>query len=268
VLHIRAENEGLDSEMHLTVNGGTIHILSGNDGINTNEDGVSVTTINGGAVNITVTGETGEGDGIDSNGWLVINGGTVTASACAHSADAGIDSDMGIHINGGTVIAGGHMLDRIEDGGQSYAVFSFAREQKGGEMLRVKDETGAVWAEFCLPNDCSVVIYSSADWKEGTYTLWSGETQLAGQGGGIGGGGMRPGGEGSWQPPTGEQPPVGGMQPPEGGFAPDGQRPPEKPGWGEHGGAPGGVMGQGGELSAAFRLVNGVNQFSNISPLQ
>ena len=68
VLDIVADNEGLDSELHLTINGGNINIVSGNDGINTNEDGVSVTTVNGGNLNILVTGETGEGDGIDSNG--------------------------------------------------------------------------------------------------------------------------------------------------------------------------------------------------------
>ena len=50
VLNINAENKGLDSELHLTINGGVINITSGNDGINTNEDGVSVTTINGGTV--------------------------------------------------------------------------------------------------------------------------------------------------------------------------------------------------------------------------
>lgn len=49
-LEIVADNEGLDSELHLTINSGNIHILAGNDGINTNEDGVSVTTINGGIV--------------------------------------------------------------------------------------------------------------------------------------------------------------------------------------------------------------------------
>ena len=88
VLNITADNEGLDTELHLTINGGTINITSGNDGINTNEDNVSVTTINGGSVNIQVTGETGEGDGIDSNGYLVINGGAVNAAACSSSGDA------------------------------------------------------------------------------------------------------------------------------------------------------------------------------------
>ena len=38
ILNITAKNEGLDSELHLTINGGIINISSGNDGINTNED--------------------------------------------------------------------------------------------------------------------------------------------------------------------------------------------------------------------------------------
>ena len=77
VLNIFAENEGLDSELHLTVNGGVINILSGNDGINTNEDGVSVTTVNGGTMTIEVDGAIGEGEGIESNGWVGIKGGNV-----------------------------------------------------------------------------------------------------------------------------------------------------------------------------------------------
>ena len=102
---------------------GEASVVGGSVGIGVSVGaGVSVTTINGGTLRIRVTGETGEGDGIDSNGWLVINGGTVVAEACSQSADAGIDSDMGIHINGGTVIATGSMLDRIEEGGQNYAV--------------------------------------------------------------------------------------------------------------------------------------------------
>ncbi len=40
-------------------------------------------------------------------------------------------------------------------------------------------------------NDCSILIYSSSDLKVGTYSLWSGEKQLAGQSGGMMN--MRPG---------------------------------------------------------------------------
>lgn len=138
VLNIKAQNEGLNSELHLTINGGIINITSGNDGINTNEDKVSVTTMNGGTLNITCDGSSGEGDGIDSNGWIVINGGTVNAQACSTSIDAGIDSDNGIYINGGKVIASGNMLDHIAGGNQTYVVFSFASRQKGGDTYTIK----------------------------------------------------------------------------------------------------------------------------------
>ena len=227
VLNIKAENEGLDSELHLTVNGGNINIESGNDGINTNEDGVSVTTVNGGKLTVKVTGETGEGDGIDSNGWLVINGGTVAAAACSNSADAGIDSDMGIHINGGTVIATGHMLDRIEEGGQNYAVFRLGQKQTGGETVAVKDGDGKTLLETKPENGYSILIYSSPELKGGTYTLWSGGEQLAGGFGGMMG---EPGGMGRPERPDGMQRPgEGGQKPPEGFAPPDGGERPGMP---------------------------------------
>ena len=178
VLNINAENEGLDSELHLTINGGQINIVSGNDGINTNEDKVSVTTINGGFLNIAVDGSSGEGDGIDSNGWLVINGGVINTSAYAASMDAGIDSDMGIHINGGTVIAAGNMLDHISDSEQNYVVFTFQNKVKGGEEITlVKDEESHF---LTMSNDFTYLLVSKATFgEEGAYTLWKGEEQLS-----------------------------------------------------------------------------------------
>ncbi|MBE6563103.1 MAG: carbohydrate-binding domain-containing protein [Ruminococcaceae bacterium] len=238
ILNITAENEGLDSELHLTLNGGIVNIVSGNDGINTNEDGVSVTTINGGSLEIAVTGETGEGDGIDSNGWLVINGGEVTAFACSKSADAGIDSDMGIHITGGTVTAGGSMLDRIEEGGQNFAVFSFYEARKAGELISIKDESEKTVAEISPLNDCSNIIYSSPDLTAGTYTLWVEDELFGGcKGGMMGQGGFKPDGvQGETLPeaPEGEgtvrpdfERPENGEAPEGGGRRPFGEEPPE-----------------------------------------
>ncbi len=186
-LTIEADNEGLDSELHLTVSGGDISIQSGNDGINTNADGVSVTTINGGRLTIHVTGTTGEGDGIDSNGWLVINGGEVYAYACGTSGDAGIDSDMGIQLRGGTVCATGNMLDRIEETSQTHAVFTFSETQPGGSYT-LKAADGTTVLECQPANAFRYLIFSSPDLTEGSYTLWSGDTQfegMAGSGGGF-----------------------------------------------------------------------------------
>ncbi len=290
ILNINAENEGLDSELHLTINGGNINIRSGNDGINTNEDGVSVTTVNGGNVKIVVTGETGEGDGIDSNGWLVIKGGSVVASACSLSGDAGIDSDMGIHIVGGNVIATGNMLDRIEEGGLNYAVFNFAERQKGTQAVLLKNAEDNVILEHIAENDYSILVFSSPDLKTGAYTLWNGESQLAGQGGE--GMNMRPNGF----RPEGEAPdgitPPDGMTPPE---IPEGEAIPEKPDkWNPEGQEPpvDGMPGQGmmpsegagrparpegdtegadgferelGELKPEFEIIEGANLFVGVA---
>ena len=276
VLNIFAENEGLDSEVHLTVNGGVINILSGNDGINTNEDGVSVTTVNGGTMTIEVDGATGEGDGIDSNGWLVINGGTVIAAACGDSQDAGIDSDMGIYINGGTVVASGNMYDRIEDGGQNYVVFSFAERQQGGTTYTLEDVGSMPVGTYTPANDFTYLVISDANMSAANYRLLQGETPLSGivsdgeMGRGGMGGGPRPNGEA--QPPE-EAPDQERPQPGKDGMAvdpsgkdhpEDGVRPQRPEGFG---GMPG-AMQADGERVTAFAVTDGGNFITQVAPAE
>jgi hypothetical protein len=266
-LNIYAENEGLDSELHLSIFSGNIHIESGNDGINTNEDNVSVTRIAGGSLEIVVTGATGEGDGIDSNGWLVIDGGNVTASACGFSGDAGIDADLGVYIRGGRVVASGNMFDRLE-GNQACAVFTFQQRQTGGKPYTLKNEQGKEVLSCTPANDFQYLILSSPALTAGDYTLWQGGNQLSGSTM-AGMGGMMPGGMG--QGPNGQRPDLPeGMTPPDGqmpgGQRPDGQQPPEPPEGGQmpQGQRPGGMggpMGQPGEVSTTFTLVEGANFF-------
>ncbi len=269
-LQIVAENEGLDSELHLTINGGIISILSGNDGINTNEDNVSVTTINGGFLSVQVTGETGEGDGIDSNGWIVINGGTVVAMACSDSMDAGIDSDMGIYLNGGSVIATGNMLDRIDGGDSSYVVFQFAQRQTGDAVVTLRNAAGDVVFAHQPVNDYSYLVFASEDLAEGEYTLWSGETQLAGASSsdmGMMGMGQMPAMQ---EPPEGMEKPEGMQEPPKGMEKPEGmQEPPEgmeKPeGMQER---PGHMGGMSGERSETFVITRGGSYFTGVAPAE
>lgn len=294
ILNISADNEGLDSELHLTINGGNINITSGNDGINTNEDGISVTTINGGNLNVVVDGATGEGDGIDSNGWIVINGGSVTASACAVSADAGIDSDMGIYINGGTVIASGNMLDEIsEDSQQNYLVLGFASSQKGGTTYSIKDADDLIFAECAPFNDFTYLVVSGEALTEGTYSVWMGDTQLSGamSAGAMGGPGMMGPGNGAegerpempempemFERAEGERPemPENGEIPemperaegerpemPENGERPEMPENGERPEMPEDGEMPGNVSAE--ELSTEFEITTGGNYYMNVS---
>ena len=272
ILNINAENEGLDSELHLTVNGGNINIVSGNDGINTNEDYISVTTVNDGTLKIQVNGETGEGDGIDSNGWLVINGGTVIAEACSFSGDAGIDSDMGIHINGGTVLATGNMLDHISESEQPFAVFTFAERQSEGATYTLKDEDGNGIVTVAPENEFTYMIMSDEDMAVGEYTLWKNDIQLVGAEGAGGrggfGGGMRPEMSEDFEP--GKMPE--GMIPPEMPETFD----PEKVPQGMQGGRPGGNRGGRGdrenvnavEKSAIFTVKAGGSYFGQITEIE
>lgn len=276
ILNIFAENEGLDSELHLTINGGNINILAGNDGINTNEDGVSVTTINGGCLDIRVDGGTGEGDGIDSNGWLVINGGSVTAAACAASGDAGIDSDMGIYINGGTVMASGNMYDRIEDSGQNYVVFSFAERQQGGTTYTLEDVGSMPIGSYTPANDFTYLVISDGNMSAAYYRLLQGEAPLSGivsageMGSGGMGGGPRPDGE--MRPPEGvpgqerPQPGKGGMtmDPPGQERPEDGVRPQRPEGFG---GMPD-AMQADGERVTEFAIAEGGNFIMQVAPAE
>ena len=172
-LEVAAENEGICSEMHMTIQGGDIQIKSGNDGINTSKDKVSVFAMNGGNLEIQVTGETGEGDGIDSNGWLVVNDGTLRSYGCATSMDSGIDADKGIYINGGTVIASGNMKAELAAGKQDSVTFMIEERMEAGQNYQVKDENENLIMEAAPGNGFSVLVVSSKEIsEEDSCSLW------------------------------------------------------------------------------------------------
>ena len=239
---------------------------------------------------------TADNEGLDTELHLTINGGAVTAAACAESGDAGIDATAGITINGGTVMASGNMYDRIDGGDQTYVVFSFASRQTGGETYTLQDADGGTVGTWTPVNDFTCLVVSSPDLTAGEYTLWQGDTQLAGSAsdgmggpGGMGGGrpiddSQVPGDFDPQQAPTdgerlqrpeGEAPAelqenAGGDAPadpperPEGEAAPDGAEPPADgrgPGSGEDGQS-------AADLSEIFALTDGGNFFTGVSPLE
>jgi len=156
VLNINSEFEGLDCELHLTINGGNINITADNDGINVNEDDVSIFTMNAGTLQI-LAGTGYEGDGIDSNGYININGGTVISSA-KPQADSGLDSDKGTYINGGTVIATGSSMDVVseysEDSNQVTVNLIFSSQQSlTNPIIIANDKNKGVFAFDLSLND-------------------------------------------------------------------------------------------------------------------
>ena len=145
VLNITAGFEGLDSELHLTILGGNVNISSQDDGINVNEDGVSVLSINGGNLHI-LAGLGSEGDGIDSNGYITVYGGT-TISMANPGSDSGMDSDFGTYVFGGNVVALGSTMDWAKnDSSVSYTHaamnLQFSSSKSAGDSIVITDTAG------------------------------------------------------------------------------------------------------------------------------
>ena len=137
--------------MHLTINGGNIQINSEDDAINASEDNVSVITINDGTVYANVKSDAKEGDGIDSNGY--------------------------IYINGGTVIGTGNMVDEIsEDSSQKFIFLQFNNQISAGTLLTITDSNDSPITAYKTSKTYKTFLYSSSDLNTDSYNVYSGGT--------------------------------------------------------------------------------------------
>lgn len=277
-INIKKSYEGLEAATIL-INSGDIDIVSSDDGINASNGNdndmmpgnmggfgrvqekenssqseentsIAVIYINGGNVFINA-----DGDGIDSNGDLYINGGEVVVCGPTSDGDCALDYETSFVLNGGTVMAFGSsgMLESptaANNGG--CIVTSFNTQQAGTDMILYDSDKNVVMSYSSIPKKYSSVVLYSDKIKVGSdYTLNAGEasvsvtvTQIENNGmGGFGrpdnGGMNKPGGDmqlpegmsmpdGDMQPPEGMSMPEGGMQPPEGMSMPDGMEKPDK----------------------------------------
>ncbi len=113
-LTVESSFEGVDSELHMRINGGKLTILAQDDGINTNEEHVSIFEMKGGEVTI-FAGLGAEGDGVDSNGYIKISGGSLFINGI-RDPDHELDSDDGVYYTGGQVILDGEekVMDKTQ----------------------------------------------------------------------------------------------------------------------------------------------------------
>ena len=136
--------EGLDTELHLTVDSGVINVTAPDDGINVNEDYTSVFTLNGGTLSVTSTGA----DGIDSNGYIVLNKGTLNVSTASESGPEGaLDSIFDDYPQLG--IEGIYQSDDV--------VYNYTPYTSSSSQQQQQQETEIT------PNDTTVETYDSIE---------------------------------------------------------------------------------------------------------
>ena len=114
------------------------------------------------------------GDGIDSNKNLIINGGNIYTMGSSVGGDAGIDTDAGFEINGGTVIAlGSDMIERPEKSSKQKSVcFELNSKIAEGTKITLKNEDEGDIISFEAKEEFKTLIISNSKILDGTYYLY------------------------------------------------------------------------------------------------
>ena len=135
---------------------------------------------------ITIVNETArDADGLDSNGDIIITGGSIRISminsGSNNALDYGSESGGRMIISGGDVIACGSysMAEGFDtESGQCAMLYNFKRGAAGGTEIRLKDEDGNILLQYTVPCSFSSIAMSCPEMKQGeSYTLEIGDTE-------------------------------------------------------------------------------------------
>lgn len=109
-----------------------------------------------------------EGDGIDSNGSVEVNGGTLFVSGPTNSGNGFFDYDLEATVSGGTVVMTGTsgMAQNFTSGTQAFAMVS-ASGQAGSEVA-LTDEAGNEVASLVAAKRFDTVLVSAPGFAEGS----------------------------------------------------------------------------------------------------
>ena len=186
--------EGIEGAT-IIVSGGKIDLTASDDGLNAaggndqsstngrpgqnsfSSDSSYLIQITGGSLYINASG-----DGIDSNGNLEIDGGTILVNGPTNDGNGALDygDNATCIITGGILVAAGSS-GMMETPGtsstQNTLAVVYSSTQKAGTLVTVKDEDGASVLTFAPSKDYESIVISTPELKQGkTYMVYSGGT--------------------------------------------------------------------------------------------
>jgi hypothetical protein len=193
-IDVTSSYEGIESAL-ITINNGTIHVASRDDGINVTDGegndfmgggrpgqpggststGANGLTINGGYIYVDASG-----DGFDMNGWISMTGGVVIINGPTSSANGALDFDESFDVTGGFIVAvgsAGMAQSPSMTSTQNSANLRFQSTLQAGTMVHVESEAGVDILTFVSAKSFQSVVICSEDLVAGeTYNVYIGGT--------------------------------------------------------------------------------------------
>lgn len=186
--------EGIESA-YIEINGGEISVVSSDDGINVaggndsssmnerpgknnfNDVGSSnrKLVINNGNISVNANG-----DGLDANGSIYINGGNITVAGPTNSGNGALDYDGECVITGGNLIVYGAygMWQNPSNTSTQYSL-TFQISGKAGDIVALKNSSGTEIAAFEAEKTYGAITISNANISKGdTYILYVNGTSV------------------------------------------------------------------------------------------
>ena len=194
-IDIKKSYEGIEAAA-ITINDGTIHIISSDDGINVvgGMDGSSIggrpgqnafassgsnyLEINGAYIAIDANG-----DGVDVNGPITMTGGTVIINGPTRNDNGAFDYTGGFHLTGGFLLAVGSagMAQAPSASSTQYSVMvNLTADMPAGTMVHIETTSHADVLTFLPAKAFRSVVLSSTELKKGeTYQVYTGGSSTA-----------------------------------------------------------------------------------------
>ena len=171
--------EGMEAQRML-IAGGEISVTAEEDGLNAAggdegnesknpfEAGHQTLTVSGGLLHVNASG-----DGIDSNGAMVFQGGEVYVSGPVDNKNGALDASGEMTLSGGVLLAAGSsgMASAPRSDGQAVTMVDLNGIQPGGAAVSVRNAEGTEIVSFAPGKEWTNLVISHPDIREGEKIL-------------------------------------------------------------------------------------------------